>query len=200
MKRSRFVVALLAATMVLGSFSPASASSAREKVAAQRAAVEAKIACMRSPSNCGSAPAPTAVTTAPVRTQAPKESVKPSGGAKAIEISIANQTLTAWEGNRAVLVLAVSTGGPGNETPTGRFSIQSKETNHWSTQYSVNMPYAMRVVNGIFIHELPITPDGRRLGAGSLGSAVSHGCIRVGVGDAQALFNWTPVGTPVIIH
>ena len=94
---------------------------------------------------------------------------------------------------------SVTTGGHGFSTPTGRYRIQSKEKMHWSNQYGVWMPYAMRVVGGIFIHELPLTKDGRRIGTNALGEPVSHGCIRVGVGDAESLYNWTPVGTPVSI-
>jgi lipoprotein-anchoring transpeptidase ErfK/SrfK len=29
---------------------------------------------------------------------------------------------------------------------------------------------------------------------------VSHGCIRLGIGPAETLYNWTEVGTPVYIY
>jgi lipoprotein-anchoring transpeptidase ErfK/SrfK len=34
---------------------------------------------------------------------------------------------------------------------------------------------------------------------GSLGSAASHGCIRMAIPDVVALYDQTPVGTPVYI-
>lgn len=197
----RWYGALVMAAMLVGASAPsAGASTAQDRIAAHRAEVQAKIACHRAEMagrSCGGQQGGAAVASAPVRTSAP---LKTKSSTKVIEVIISRQILRAWEGDRVVLETSVSTGGPGNETPTGRFSILSKEANHWSTQYSVNMPYAMRVVSGIFIHELPITPDGRRLGTGSVGSAVSHGCVRVPVGTAASLYNWTPVGIPVIIH
>ncbi|HVL82582.1 MAG TPA: L,D-transpeptidase, partial [Actinomycetota bacterium] len=122
------------------------------------------------------------------------------GGAKKIVITISQQRLRAYEGNRVVLDTVVSTGKPGHATPRGNFSILSKTERHWSTQYHVWMPYAMRVYKGIFIHEIPISPDGRRLGANQLGQPVSAGCVRVGIGPAASLYRWAPVGTPVIIQ
>jgi lipoprotein-anchoring transpeptidase ErfK/SrfK len=50
------------------------------------------------------------------------------------------------------------------------------------------------------LHELPIWPNGYREGQDHLGIPVSHGCIRLGVGPAQFLYNWAEVGTPVIIY
>jgi lipoprotein-anchoring transpeptidase ErfK/SrfK len=32
------------------------------------------------------------------------------------------------------------------------------------------------------------------------GFPVSHGCVTLGVPDAEWLYNWTPAGTPVWIH
>jgi lipoprotein-anchoring transpeptidase ErfK/SrfK len=49
----------------------------------------------------------------------------------------------------------------------------------------------MGIVNGVGIH-----------GTGedySIGSAASHGCIRMHVPDVKDLFSRVPVGTPVLI-
>lgn len=137
-----------------------------------------------------------AASVAPVaRTEAPSQ----VRGPKQIEISLAEQRLRAYEGQRLVLDTAISSGSASYPTPTGAFSIRSKEAMHWSTQYSAWMPYAMRVVGGIFIHETPIGVDGQRIGASDIGSPASHGCIRVPSGAAQRLFNWAEIGTPVQI-
>jgi lipoprotein-anchoring transpeptidase ErfK/SrfK len=113
---------------------------------------------------------------------------------------LSEQRLRAYEGQRLVLDTAISSGSASYPTPTGTFSIRSKETMHWSTQYSAWMPYAMRVVGGIFIHETPIGADGGRIGASEIGSPASHGCIRVPSGAAHRLFNWAEIGTPVLIR
>ena len=94
----------------------------------------------------------------------------------------------------------VSTGRRGMYTPTGYFQIESKHPKAWSS-YGLWMPYWMSFYNNRFgIHELPIWPNGFREGESSLGNPVSHGCVRLGVGAAEFLYNWTPIGTPVFIY
>ena len=49
------------------------------------------------------------------------------------------------------------------------------------------------------IHALPILPDGQRLWDGYLGTRVSFRCVILGVNEAQTLYDWSDVGTPVNI-
>jgi lipoprotein-anchoring transpeptidase ErfK/SrfK len=104
----------------------------------------------------------------------------------------------------------VAVGQPAYPTPTGRFSITSKQVNPvWSVP---NSPWAgelqgttveggsaanplkarwMGITNGVGIH-----------GTGedySIGTRASHGCIRMHVPDVVDLFKRVPVGTPVLI-
>jgi lipoprotein-anchoring transpeptidase ErfK/SrfK len=104
----------------------------------------------------------------------------------------------------------VAVGQPQYPTPSGLFHIQDKQVNPtWSVP---NSPWAgelqgttveggsaanplkarwMGIVNGVGIH-----------GTGedySIGSAASHGCIRMHVADVKDLFTRVPVGTPVLI-
>lgn len=50
------------------------------------------------------------------------------------------------------------------------------------------------------IHELPEWPNGVKEGTGHLGTAVSGGCVRLGIGPAKALYDWAEVGTEVEIR
>jgi lipoprotein-anchoring transpeptidase ErfK/SrfK len=104
----------------------------------------------------------------------------------------------------------VAVGQPAYPTPTGRFSITSKQVNPvWSVP---NSPWAgelqgttvdggsaanplkarwMGIANGVGIH-----------GTGedySIGTRASHGCIRMHVPDVIDLFKRVPVGTAVLI-
>ncbi|MGH2726044.1 MAG: L,D-transpeptidase, partial [Actinomycetota bacterium] len=123
----------------------------------------------------------------------------PSG--RLIEVSIKHQTLTAWRDGKVAYRFIISTGRKGYETPKGHYRILEKYENRWSNKWSVWMPYAMRWYQGYFIHQLP-HKDGSsyNIGASKLGTPDSHGCLRVNVGDAKALFKWTKVGTPVWVH
>ena len=118
-----------------------------------------------------------------------------------IEVSITNQRLTAWRDGRVVFRFVISTGRAGYETPPGHYKILEKYENRWSRTWSVWMPFAMRWYRGYFIHQLP-HKDGSsyNIGASMLGRPDSHGCVRVNVGDAERLFRWTTVGTPVWVH
>lgn len=168
-------------------------SSGDCRLASGRTAGEARTPRAPSQTSAVEAPAPEA----PAPEAAP---VAQAGGPARIEISIAEQRLRAYEGDRLVLDTLVSTGTAQYPTPTGTYSIKSKEAMHWSTQYGVWMPNAMRVVNGIFIHEMPVTTDGRRIGDSEIGSPASHGCIRVPSGTASRLYDWARIGTPVVIY
>jgi lipoprotein-anchoring transpeptidase ErfK/SrfK len=121
---------------------------------------------------------------------------------KYIDINLKSQILTFFEEGKLLDAFLVSTGRRGMETPQGSFAIRNKAPRPWSKKYSLFMPYWMAVVpSGEFgIHELPEWPGGYKEGANHLGIPVSHGCIRLGVGPAERVYNWAEIGTPVNIH
>ena len=119
---------------------------------------------------------------------------------KYIDINLSSQTMRLYQGGKIVSTYQISSGRPGMETPTGTFHILSKSRLLWSTKYSLYMPYSLRFYNGYFIHELPYWPGGYREGQWHLGIPVSHGCVRLGIGPAERVFNFTNIGTKVIIH
>jgi len=119
---------------------------------------------------------------------------------KKIEIILAKQELYYLLGGVRLGTFIVSSGKPGMYTPTGNFKIDYKDPRAWSS-YGLWMPWWMSLKNGYFgIHELPEWPNGVKEGEDHLGTPVSHGCIRLGVGPAEFLYNWTPMGTPVFIY
>ena len=105
----------------------------------------------------------------------------------------------------------VAVGQPAYPTPSGLFSIANKAVNPpWTAP---NSPWAgayrnetvaggssenplkarwMGIANGVGIHG---TGE-----PGSIGSAASHGCIRMTVPDVIDLYPRVPVGTPVLIR
>lgn len=120
---------------------------------------------------------------------------------KYIDVSIGKQVMTIFEDGRQANQFLVSTGQVGMPTPTGEFKVLSKETNHWSGKYKLWMPYSMNfAAGGYYIHELPYWPNGYREGESHLGHRVSHGCIRLGIGPAQYVFDWAEIGTQIYIH
>jgi hypothetical protein len=119
---------------------------------------------------------------------------------KYIDIDLTHQKLCRLEGSTVVDCFIISSGKPSMPTPTGTFSILSKNPKAWSAQYGLWMPYWQQIYGPYGIHELPEWPNGYKEGQDHLGTPVSHGCVRLGVGDAGTVFGWTEIGTPVYIH
>jgi len=122
------------------------------------------------------------------------------GGAKRIEIVLSSQKLKILEGETILGEYQVSTGKRSMPTPQGTFKILNKNSRAYSKKYGLYMPYWMAFTSqGHGIHELPEWPNGYKEGANHLGIPVSHGCVRLGIGPAQKVYNWAEVGMPVIV-
>lgn len=119
---------------------------------------------------------------------------------KYIDIDLAKQLLTIFEGTNQMGQYQVSTGKASTPTPTGTRTIQDKSPRAYSAPYGLYMPWWNGLGNSYGIHELPEWPNGYKEGESHLGTPVSHGCIRLGVGPAQTVYNWADIGTPVYIH
>jgi len=121
---------------------------------------------------------------------------------KYIDINLASQIMTIFEDGRALDAFVVSSGKRGMDTPKGTFKIENKAARPWSAAYGLYMPNWMAIVpSGKFgIHELPEWPSGYKEGESHLGTPVSHGCVRLGVGAAKQVFDWAELGMPVVIH
>ena len=119
---------------------------------------------------------------------------------KYIDISISDQVMTIFEDGVKVSSFLISSGKRGMSTPLGTYAVKKKEPKHWSSSYGLWMPFSMKFHGAYYIHELPYWPNGYREGEDHLGIRVSHGCIRLGVGPAEYVFNWAEIGTPIYIH
>jgi lipoprotein-anchoring transpeptidase ErfK/SrfK len=130
--------------------------------------------------------------------------------ATVITVDKSNFRLRLFKNLRISRRYGVAVGQPAYPTPSGLFSIVNKQVDPvWSVP---NSPWAgelqgttvqggsaanplkarwMGIINGVGIH-----------GTGedySIGSAASHGCIRMHVADVKDLYPRVPVGTPVLI-
>lgn len=119
---------------------------------------------------------------------------------KYIEVDLSTQTMYLWESSNQISAYTVSTGKWSMPTPTGTRYIESKDERAYSAKYDLYMPWWNSIGGGYGIHELPEWANGTKEGESHLGTPVSHGCIRLGVGAAEFVYNWAPAGTPVYIH
>ena len=85
--------------------------------------------------------------------------------------------------------VAISSGGPGHETPKGDFKVEWKNANHRSTEYDgAAMPFAVFFAEGgIAFHEGRVDKP-------------SAGCVHLGHDDASFFYDYLQVGDPVQIR
>lgn len=140
----------------------------------------------------------------PVPTYAPQQQVVASyGGSKYILVDISEQHMYVYEADVLVYSFVAST-GMNNATRVGNFAVQSKIPSAYGSTWNIWMPSWLGIYwsggleNGI--HALPILPSGATLWAGLLGRPISYGCVVLGSYEAQVLYNWAEIGTPVEIQ
>lgn len=106
-------------------------------------------------------------------------------------VSLDNQTIRVFSGDKLVSTSNVSSGKDGHRTPTGVFSILEKRRHHKSNIYSqAPMPYMQRLTwSGVALHESDSVPD----------QPASHGCVRLPGEFARQLFGYTDIGAHVVI-
>jgi lipoprotein-anchoring transpeptidase ErfK/SrfK len=157
----------------------------------------------------------TDVSDPPIRVPATKIAPKVSTSELAarnptiITIDRSGFRLRLWKNLHLVRTYEIAVGMAGLETPAGLYHVQDKEVN--PSWHVPNSAWAGSLA-GQTIPPGPSDPIKARWmgifnGAGihgtdelsSLGSAASHGCIRMAIPDVIQLYDQTPVGTPVYI-
>jgi lipoprotein-anchoring transpeptidase ErfK/SrfK len=124
-------------------------------------------------------------------------------GSQYILVDISEQHMYVYDGDTLVYSFVAST-GMNNATRTGTFAVQSKIPNAYGSTWNIWMPNWLGIYwsggleNGI--HALPILPNGATLWAGFLGRPISYGCVVLGSYEAQVLYDWAIIGTPVEIR
>jgi len=119
----------------------------------------------------------------------------PADGKRWIEVNLSDQTLTAWQGDVALMYTSVSTGKASTPTVTGHFHIGTKYTAQRmiGPGYNLpNVPSVMYFYQGYAIHGAYWNPP--------YGTPSSHGCVNVRPSEAEQLFEWAPAGTEVWVH
>jgi hypothetical protein len=85
----------------------------------------------------------------------------------------------------------------------GTYSVYSRSEQAWGIDDSGTMKYFVRFAHGdsaaIGFHDIPIDEGRKVQTVADLGTPQSHGCIRQKRSDAIALWDFAPVGTPVVV-
>lgn len=117
---------------------------------------------------------------------------------KFIAADLVNMKISLYENGTTTAEYPILTKGkPGTpyETPSGFYSVQTKEENHFSSISKVNLPYSMQFYGNYFIHGWPTYQDGT-----PVASTYSGGCIRLHTEDAAQVYAFVDLGTGVFVY
>lgn len=133
----------------------------------------------------------------------PYDSPPSYSGSKYILVDISEQHMYVYEADELIYSFIASTGME-SSTRVGTFSVLNKIPNAYGATWNIWMPnwlgiyWSGNLQNGI--HALPILSNGATLWAGFLGTPISYGCVVLDTYDAQVLYDWADIGTPVEIR
>ncbi len=107
-----------------------------------------------------------------------------------IEIHRDLGVLLMAENGEVIRAVHASTGASGWSTPAGDFKVYAKLLYSWSVPFQVWMPYAVYFRGGIATHQSPDVPS----------YPASHGCVRLPEGEAERVYRFVDIGTPVAVR
>lgn len=126
-------------------------------------------------------------------------------GEKWIDINLSDKTLTAYVGDTPVFgPRKIVDGKQDYETVTGTYHIYQRYDSQDMTNegkvdkndpryyYTEDVPWVQYFYGGYAIHGAPWRS--------SFGFSGSHGCVNMSVSDAKWIYDWSSVGTKVVVH
>jgi lipoprotein-anchoring transpeptidase ErfK/SrfK len=123
-----------------------------------------------------------------------------AGKKKEIQVFIERQILVALEDGEEIYRFDIVTGRDTKETTAGNYKIFRKHEKYTSKTYGSEMPYTMFFTkDGKAIHGTQMATLRSYLHKYLTESVGSEGCVGLTDDNAKALFDWAPVGTPVIV-
>ena len=106
-------------------------------------------------------------------------------------VELDRKRLTVYENGIAAAVYPIAAGGADTPSPIGVFRVVSRfvpDMSGFGTRFlGLNVPWGSYGLHGTNRPE-------------SIGNNASHGCIRLKVKDAEALYQMIPNGTPVVLE
>jgi L,D-transpeptidase-like protein len=104
-------------------------------------------------------------------------------------VDLTAQTMSVFRGANEIGATVLLFGMQDKPTPTGQFTILSRNKDYWSHTYDAPMPYALRLTSdGVAIH-----------GSDVQFRSATHGCLGVPIDFARKLFAEAHVGDQVIV-
>lgn len=119
----------------------------------------------------------------------------PTGIGREILVDLSDSRVYAYENGILMRNVLVSTGLPATPTVQGDFTIQRTYVSQTMTgpgYYLPDVPYVMYFYEGYALHGT--------YWHSNWGQPMSHGCVNMPTPEAEWLFSWAEVGTPVRVQ
>jgi lipoprotein-anchoring transpeptidase ErfK/SrfK len=121
--------------------------------------------------------------------------LRPDREDKWIEIDLSEQTLIAYQQGISVLRVPVSTGKINTPTPRGDFAVYARvpiQDMGGPGYRTPDVRYVLYFLEDYAIHATYWHDN--------FGQPMSHGCVNMRTADAEWLYNWASIGTPVRVR
>jgi hypothetical protein len=126
-----------------------------------------------------------------------------SGSGRRIVFSMAEQRVWLVDAPDDVRRSYLVSGSVTDNLHPGTYSVYSRSLHAIGVDDSGTMRYMVRFTQGdnaaIGFHDIPVLDHEPVQGRDDLGTPQSHGCIRQWRPDARALWDFAPIGTPVVV-
>ncbi len=143
----------------------------------------------------GAEPTAEVADSAPVILDEPVSEGEKWNDGRWIDMNLSEQQVYAYEGDVLVNSFIVSTGVYDTPTVTGEFNIYLKvpmQAMSGPGYYLPDVPWVMYFYedygfHGTYWHD-------------NFGTPMSRGCVNLRTADAEWLYQWASIGTPVVVH
>jgi lipoprotein-anchoring transpeptidase ErfK/SrfK len=126
-----------------------------------------------------------------------------SGRGKRVVFDISDQRVWLVTARDEVARTYLVSGSVTDNLAAGSYEVYSRSLRAVGIDDSGTMRYMVRFAHGkraaIGFHDIPVLRGEKVQTAAELGTPQSHGCIRQLRSDARALWDFAPVGTPVVV-
>ena len=154
----------------------------------------------------GTTPLPTTIEQQPAKT--PVSTIDPTQqpveAVVNLTINLKEKRVYVYKGEKLLTKYPVAIGKKGWETPTGEWQVLEKIKNPSWTSFKTGQVFSPRVENILGARWIGFWTDGQDVigfhgtpNLKSIGTAASHGCVRMYNRDVKALYQLVKVGTSV---
>lgn len=119
-----------------------------------------------------------------------------------VHVDLTTQNVVVYDAqNRVVEAFICSSGSPGNDTPTGTYTVTDRGESFYNPKYKEGAYNWVRFNGSYLFHSVPFDANKNIIPeqVADLGEPSSHGCIHLSMDDSKWIYDNIPRGTKVVV-